>query len=1184
MTGGAPRHLDVVLPDGAATVRLAVFPGTDAAELRAELALLAGRSVPSHGAPIPLVLRLRPGDDRAVVLSAALPHGTTLYLEPLVRDRVGAGNGRSRTGEATVDSMWDGVRARRGGQGASGPAVERHRASEATGTRATTGDRGADADENAFFRSGELEDSDPADHDDHDLRRAHEDDTETDPDLDLDLDLDDSGYERDLNDDLVDGVLVDGVLVERRRSARGLRRTDPGSGLGHGYFHFPRQRHSHKITHAHGHDRVRGNGNGHGPGHGHARNPIRRPGLTPSPAPAMTESDIRFPPPSYARPGQSSNQPLVHIPGFIAAPVAGTARGLEPLSTSRAEPAVDPYTGRPARRLSVSVGDAFAGRHRLLVIAHLDTDRCSDTWLCWDPAAAAIESAGSPPPPGCVKIVKARAALAAPHNSPRSREIELLVTLRAAIVGPTSQAGQSNALSPLQRPTQGHSIPQPQAPVSAATPTLDPIGNSSNIQASQTPVPGHSRSPAAPHAFSSALPPWGIPPVPKHSHNHLYPSQEHRLPLLHAWHLFRPQIDNRLMQARCPLPDNTSPMASPGNRAAAGHGPIPDAISLDHPVAGGLLSSDFRPIDHGPPQGNTRTTAHLSDDSRYPKPFHHRGGLGEYSRRPDESHPWQSTPVSVESMLDEFVVPGAEGSIHACSTHKLRGPSLVELGRLFNNRGCPMNYVRKLALSILEGVEWIHERAGFIHGYLKPESIVVTPSTGDCVKVARAADEFVKELRKYYAASGKKILTDLPNQSRSCSENQLCMPRDDRVESENSAAVGATAVQVCPAALSVQSCGDDTVAGSSSGPTPSGQAEPSENDSTSAPALPKEIEVGASTARPWSSEKGVLQSEGVGSEGAPSGPNSRRRPRHALHEHVMFSVPDVDGCNILPSGGDSVSHAQAAAEPVLQPAFSMDGLMDVDEMFRHGRIRLIDLERATWRGGKNPCTQICRSDDPGIPYRSPEMISGTVYGSSTDIWAVGCILFELATGDRLFEPHRSPHGHYSRDADHLAQIVEHVGSLPPGAAMRGSRARELFDRFGCIRGIGFDDLEPWPIEQVLIHKYELPAHDAKALSRLLGFMLNTDPSKRATARQCIELNRSFFEEIETLPVSDLTDPSNGEGQPTPSRIPLDAVAMLKSRPRTGHDARGSLSSVEKLSDLPQVNAPVSSVEEAQLEI
>lgn len=37
-------------------------------------------------------------------------------------------------------------------------------------------------------------------------------------------------------------------------------------------------------------------------------------------------------------------------------------------------------------------------------------------------------------------------------------------------------------------------------------------------------------------------------------------------------------------------------------------------------------------------------------------------------------------------------------------------------------------------------------------------------------------------------------------------------------------------------------------------------------------------------------------------------------------------------------------------------------------------------------------------------YRSPEAILGARYDTSADIWSVGCMIFELLTGDYLFDP------------------------------------------------------------------------------------------------------------------------------------------------------------------------------------
>jgi serine/threonine-protein kinase SRPK3 len=51
-------------------------------------------------------------------------------------------------------------------------------------------------------------------------------------------------------------------------------------------------------------------------------------------------------------------------------------------------------------------------------------------------------------------------------------------------------------------------------------------------------------------------------------------------------------------------------------------------------------------------------------------------------------------------------------------------------------------------------------------------------------------------------------------------------------------------------------------------------------------------------------------------------------------------------------------------------------------------------------------------------YRSPEVILGGKYGSSADIWSMACMVFELVTGDFLFEPRKGKT--YGRDDDHLA--------------------------------------------------------------------------------------------------------------------------------------------------------------------
>ena len=53
------------------------------------------------------------------------------------------------------------------------------------------------------------------------------------------------------------------------------------------------------------------------------------------------------------------------------------------------------------------------------------------------------------------------------------------------------------------------------------------------------------------------------------------------------------------------------------------------------------------------------------------------------------------------------------------------------------------------------------------------------------------------------------------------------------------------------------------------------------------------------------------------------------------------------------------------------------------------------------------------------------MILGGEYDESADIWSLACMLFELVTGDYLFDPKKGKT--YRKNDDHLALITELIG-------------------------------------------------------------------------------------------------------------------------------------------------------------
>ena len=68
-------------------------------------------------------------------------------------------------------------------------------------------------------------------------------------------------------------------------------------------------------------------------------------------------------------------------------------------------------------------------------------------------------------------------------------------------------------------------------------------------------------------------------------------------------------------------------------------------------------------------------------------------------------------------------------------------------------------------------------------------------------------------------------------------------------------------------------------------------------------------------------------------------------------------------------------------------------------------------------------------------------------------------MFELLTAEYLFDP-QGQGELFSKDDDHLAQIIELLGDFPLEAKMGGKYSRELFDHTGgnfLLRGIFFVD-------------------------------------------------------------------------------------------------------------------------------
>lgn len=172
--------------------------------------------------------------------------------------------------------------------------------------------------------------------------------------------------------------------------------------------------------------------------------------------------------------------------------------------------------------------------------------------------------------------------------------------------------------------------------------------------------------------------------------------------------------------------------------------------------------------------------------------------------------------------------------------------------------------------------------------------------------------------------------------------------------------------------------------------------------------------------------------------------------------------------------------------------------------FASGKIKIVDYGNACWE------YKHFTDDIQTRQYRAPEVILGSGYSSKADIWSLACLIFELATGDFLYDPHSGKD--YDRDEDHLALMMELLGPLPSHMIAKGMYSHQFYNKRGELLHI--KRLNFWSLRDVLREKYKLAPENADGLSSFLLPMLYYDPDKRVSAKQA--LRHPFINDPETI--------------------------------------------------------------------
>ena len=176
-------------------------------------------------------------------------------------------------------------------------------------------------------------------------------------------------------------------------------------------------------------------------------------------------------------------------------------------------------------------------------------------------------------------------------------------------------------------------------------------------------------------------------------------------------------------------------------------------------------------------------------------------------------------------------------------------------------------------------------------------------------------------------------------------------------------------------------------------------------------------------------------------------------------------------------------------------------LRDIDNYFsRRGpevdssiQIKICDIGNACWFN--HHFSTIIQTRQ----YRSPEVILGINYNETSDIWSLACIVYELITGDFLFNPITGED--FCKNDSHLCKFMEICGKMPKNFVERGTFWRKYFDKNGKLKRI--KDIRHLSLKNILVQKHHIKENEAQALVDFLMPMLEYYPEKRISARKLL---------------------------------------------------------------------------------
>ena len=455
----------------------------------------------------------------------------------------------------------------------------------------------------------------------------------------------------------------------------------------------------------------------------------------------------------------------------------------------------------------------------------------------------------------------------------------------------------------------------------------------------------------------------------------------------------------------------------------------------------------------------------------------------------------------VVQLLNSFIYHGQNGR-HFCMVFEIVGVTLLELIKRYNYKGIPLPYIRIITKQILIGLDFLHRMCHIIHTDLKPENVLVCLTKDELKEIQSTGHLNIQKTDKK-KKNKKNINNDLvenkinPEEKNTISGKQL---RKKRQKFRKKQIKKMEKMGMSPQEIEKKM---NEIMKEKKGLIQEIDEENIDvnnfdiNELIERPRVSSVPKININNQKEEDNYQDEEDEENYMDNNLPFyninlmeyGKNLQRY----LKEKTRILHDEDYRRNIIEKNNILTSEVSDQEKSKMMKKLS-------EKMSRRGpeidpsiEVKICDIGNACWFN--HHFSTIIQTRQ----YRSPEVILGINYNETSDIWSLACMLFELATGDFLFEPRKGDT--FSKNDDHLAQIIEAVGKMPKNFALSGSDSYKYFDKKGKLRRI--KNLIYFPIKDILVKKYNFKEKEAQAFSDFLMPMLEYYPDKRASARDLL---------------------------------------------------------------------------------